>query len=97
MKVKYEQPTVFCNSYKSVLGQRPIWDWRHEKLLWIDVYENKIIETDQRNEKEIIPASDPNGRFVASLDTHLLGLLGLQDLWSLDSPKSLGLLGLFVC
>ncbi len=52
MKVKYEQPTVFCNSYKSVLGQRPIWDWRHEKLLWIDVYENKIIETDQRNEKE---------------------------------------------
>ena len=40
-------------------------------------------------EVEIIPASDPNGRFVASLDTHLLGLLRLLNLWSLDSAKSL--------
>ena len=52
MRIKYEQPIVFHDSYKSVLGQRPIWDWRHNKLLWIDIYENKIIETDKNNEKE---------------------------------------------
>lgn len=52
MKVKYEQPFVCNESYKSVLGQRPIWDWRHDKLLWIDIHENKIIETDQEVQKE---------------------------------------------
>ena len=49
MRIKYEQPSVCHQSYKSVLGQRPIWDWRHDKLLWVDIYENKIIETDQDN------------------------------------------------
>ena len=38
---------------------------------------------------KIIPASDPNGRFAASVDSHLLGLL-----WLL---KLLGLSGLFEC
>ena len=52
MKIKYEQPYVCYKSHKSVLGQRPIWDWRHDKLLWVDIYENKIIETDQANLKE---------------------------------------------
>ena len=52
MKVKYEQPKVFSQSYKSLLGQRPIWDWRYDKLFWIDIYENKIIETNQDNSKE---------------------------------------------
>ena len=52
MKIKYEQPTVYPQSYKSILGQRPLWDWRHDKLLWVDIYENKIIETDQNNAKE---------------------------------------------
>ena len=52
MKIKYEQPSVCHQSYKSVLGQRPIWDWRHDKLLWVDIYENKIIETDQENSGE---------------------------------------------
>ena len=52
MKIKYEQPSVCHQSYKSVLGQRPIWDWRHDKLLWMDIYENKIIETDQENSGE---------------------------------------------
>ena len=52
MRIKYEQPSVCHQSYKSVLGQRPIWDWRHDKLLWVDIYENKIIETDQDNNEE---------------------------------------------
>ena len=52
MRVKYEQPLVCNNSYKSILGQRPIWDWRHDKLLWIDIHENKIIETDQNVQRE---------------------------------------------
>ena len=52
MRIKYEQPSVCHQSYKSVLGQRPIWDWRHDKLLWVDIYENKIIETDQENRGE---------------------------------------------
>lgn len=52
MRVKYEQPLVCNNSYKSILGQRPIWDWRHGKLLWIDIHENKIIETDQNVQEE---------------------------------------------
>ena len=52
MKIKYEQPTVYPQSYKSILGQRPLWDWRQDKLLWVDIYENKIIETDQNNAKE---------------------------------------------
>ena len=52
MRIKYEQPTVIQNSYKSVLGQRPIWDWRYDKLFWVDIYEKKIIETNQINEKE---------------------------------------------
>ena len=52
MKVKYEKPFVCNSSYKSILGQRPIWDWRHDKLLWIDIHENKIIETDQNVQEE---------------------------------------------
>jgi sugar lactone lactonase YvrE len=52
MRVKYEQPLVCNNSYKSILGQRPIWDWRHGKLLWIDIHENKIIETDENIQRE---------------------------------------------
>ena len=43
MRIKYVQPEVCPQSYKSILGQRPIWDWRHDKLLWVDIYENKII------------------------------------------------------
>ena len=53
MRIKYEQPSVCHQSYKSVLGQRPIWDWRHDKLLWVDIYENKIIETDQDNNEDV--------------------------------------------
>ena len=52
MQIKYEQPFVCENSYKSILGQRPLWDWRQDKLLWIDIHENKIIETDQDVQKE---------------------------------------------
>ena len=52
MRIKYEQPFVCENSYKSILGQRPLWDWRQDKLLWIDIHENKIIETDQDVQKE---------------------------------------------
>ena len=52
MQIKYEQPFVCENSYKSILGQRPLWDWRQDKLLWIDIHENKIIETDQDIQKE---------------------------------------------
>ena len=52
MKLKYEQPRVLSSSYKSVLGQRPIWDWRNNKLFWVDVYEKKIIQTDQENLSE---------------------------------------------
>ena len=52
MRIKYVQPEVCLQSYKSILGQRPIWDWRHDKLLWVDIYENKIIESDQNNFQE---------------------------------------------
>ena len=52
MRIKYVQPEVCPQSYKSILGQRPIWDWRHDKLLWVDIYENKIIESDQNNSQE---------------------------------------------
>ena len=52
MKIKYEQPIVLHQSYKSILGQRPIWDWRKDKLFWIDIYENKIIKTDQDSIEE---------------------------------------------
>ena len=52
MRIKYVQPEVCPQSYKSILGQRPIWDWRHDKLLWVDIYENKIIESDHNNSQE---------------------------------------------
>ena len=52
VRIKYVQPEVCPQSYKSILGQRPIWDWRHDKLLWVDIYENKIIESDQNNSQE---------------------------------------------
>ena len=52
MRIKYVQPEVCLHSYKSILGQRPIWDWRHDKLLWVDIYENKIIESDENNSQE---------------------------------------------
>ena len=37
----------------------------------------------------IIPASGPNGRFATSLDSHLLGVLGLLQV--------LGLIELYIC
>ena len=52
MKLKYEQPKVSLSSYKSILGQRPIWDWRNDKLFWVDIYENKIIQIDKENLNE---------------------------------------------
>jgi len=52
VRIKYVQPEVCPQSYKSILGQRPIWDWRHDKLLWVDIYENKIIESDRNNSQE---------------------------------------------
>ena len=50
----------------------------------------------------IIPASDPNGKFATSLDSNLFGLLGLSSLqtsWAVVSEDFwgfhlLGLLGL---
>ena len=52
MKIKYDQPKTILNSYKSVLGQRPLWDWRHSRFYWIDVHEKILIENDSLFEKE---------------------------------------------
>ena len=57
-------------------------------------------------QKEIMPASDPNGGFPGSPKSHLLGLLGIfvcKDFLGFSSLRTswafrlLGLLGLFVC
>ena len=53
MKIKYDQPITILNSYKSILGQRPLWDWRHGKFYWIDINEKILIENDPLFEKEI--------------------------------------------
>jgi len=56
VRIKYVQPELCSQSYKSILGQRPIWDWRNDKLLWVDIYENKIIQSDENilNEKHFL-------------------------------------------
>ena len=56
MSIKYDQPDTKNDSYKSILGQRPLWDWRHDKFYWIDIYENMLIETDYilENEKKTL-------------------------------------------
>ncbi len=79
MKIKYDQPKTIFNSYKSVLGQRPLWDWRHGKFYWIDVHEKILIENDSLFEKEkqfILPEGitnillkDTNSFLITSHDT----------------------------
>lgn len=56
MNIKYDQPNIRENLYKSILGQRPLWDWRHNKFYWIDIYEKLLIEMDSffENEKKIL-------------------------------------------
>ena len=79
MKIKYDQPKTIFNSYKSVLGQRPLWDWRHSRFYWIDVHEKILIENDSLFEKEkqfILPEGitnillkDTNSFLITSYDT----------------------------
>ena len=79
MKVKYDQPKTILNSYKSVLGQRPLWDWRHSRFYWIDVHEKILIENDSLFEKEkqfILPEGitnillkDTNSFLITSYNT----------------------------
>ena len=61
---------------------------------------------ERRKHKKIIPASDPNGRFVTSLGFSSVrtswafrpsGLLGLSSVGIYGAFCLLGLLGLFVC
>jgi D-xylonolactonase len=49
----YKTAEVVASSHKCVLGQRPIWDWRFDQFYWIDVYESKIIQTDQNLQNEV--------------------------------------------
>jgi len=88
MKVKYEKPFVCNSSYKSILGQRPIWDWRHDKLLWIDIHENKIIETDQNVQEEnyyLIPEGVTN---ILLQDNENYLMSSFDSLFSLHSSIS---------
>ena len=88
MKVKYEKPFVCNSSYKSILGQRPIWDWRHDKLLWIDIHENKIIETDQNVQEEnyyLIPEGITN---ILLQDNENYLMSSFDSLFSLHSSIS---------
>ena len=75
MKIKYDQPITILNSYKSILGQRPLWDWRHGKFYWIDINEKILIENDPLFEKEIkflipegINVSPPGSRLIKGND-----------------------------
>ena len=88
MKVKYEKPFVCNSSYKSILGQRPIWDWRHDKLLWIDIHENKIIETNQNVQEEnyyLIPEGVTN---ILLQDNENYLMSSFDSLFSLHSSIS---------
>ena len=88
MKVKNEKPFVCNSSYKSILGQRPIWDWRHDKLLWIDIHENKIIETDQNVQEEnyyLIPEGVTN---ILLQDNENYLMSSFDSLFSLHSSIS---------
>jgi len=79
MDIRYDQPSTIENSYKSILGQRPLWDWRHSKFYWIDIYEKLLIETDILFEKEkkiFIPEGitniflkDTNSFIISSIDS----------------------------
>ena len=66
----------------------------------------KRLRQAMQNLVKIIPASDPNGGFETSWDSHLLGLLGLFACWDFLGFSSVrtsgafrlvGFLGLFAC
>jgi len=88
VRIKYVQPEVCLQSYKSILGQRPIWDWRHDKLLWVDIYENKIIESDQNNfqEKHYIVSEGVTNILLQDNENYLMS--SYDSLFSLHSSIS---------